>query len=106
MFTHWSGSNYSHGEGSTHGECWTEGWSDSTGTSHSTSISIGPSAKSISFHAPSRHIAATASPRVRQAAAPVERQLRLLAQRLTLAEFHALRVRLEDFFDECLLNGV
>lgn len=97
---------WGHGESSSHGE--SESWSDcrSAGTSYTGSFSFIPPTGSVSFHAPHRLIAGTASPRVRAAAGPIETQLRALARRLTLGEFHALRVRLEDFFDDCLLNGV
>jgi hypothetical protein len=104
MCIHWSGSN--HGKNSTHGE--SEGWSECcyTSTSFTESISFVSPTGSGSFRAPHRLIAGTASPRVRAAAGPIEAELRALARRLTLGEFHALRVRLEDFFDDCLLNGV
>jgi hypothetical protein len=34
----------------------------------------------------------------------LETRIRALAKRLTVAEFHAVRVRLEDVFDDVLLN--
>jgi hypothetical protein len=89
-------SNDGHGEGSTHGETEGCGRSYSTGIGHSRSISRWPSSSDVS---------AQTSARVRDAAAPLEHQLYALAQRLTVAEFHALRTRLEDCCDCILLNG-
>ena len=104
MFTHWSGPNYGHGEGSSSGE--TEGWGSSTGKSYSTgrsnSISIGTPIESLSLWSPSKYTSVNA--RVWQAAAPLERRLRVLSEQLSVAEFHALRTRLEDCCDEILLN--
>lgn len=104
MCINWSSSNYGRGENTTHGE--SECWGHSTSISRTEAMSIGPDAEAIGFCTPRRLLAATANPRVRSAAEPLQRRLRLLATQLTLAEFHALRVTLEDFFDECLLNSV
>lgn len=104
MCAHWSDSNYSRSEGTSHGETECYGRSYSTGISRSESISVGPSAESMSFWTPSKNTSASA--RVSAAAVPLERQLQSLARHLTLAEFHALRVRIDDYFDQTLLNGV
>jgi hypothetical protein len=101
--THWS-SNDGFSESDTHGE--TEGHcrSYSTGINPSKSISMGTPIESFSFWTP--HTYTSHSARVRNAAAPLERRLRKLAQSLTLSEFHQLRTQLEDCCDEILLNGV
>lgn len=102
MCTNWSSSHFGSGESDAHGEseCW--GHSRSTGISHSKTISIGTPIESFSFWAPHKYTSASA--RVRDAAAPLERRLRVLSEQLTVAEFHALRTRLEDCCDEILLN--
>jgi hypothetical protein len=97
---------HSHSEGTTHGETEGSSWCYSTGMSRSASISIGSPTEPISFWASSSRVSAQASPRVSAAAVPLERQLRGLARHLTVAEFHALRTRLEDCCDDILLNSI
>ena len=103
---HWSGPNHGHSESSAHGE--SEGWGSSTGKSYSIgrseSISLGTPIEYVSSWTPNKNI--SVSPRVRDAAVPLERHLYTLSKRLTVAEFHALRTRLEDCCDAILLNGV
>jgi hypothetical protein len=98
--------------GSSYGEA--SNWGVSTGkscgytisTGRSESTSMGTPIASTSFWGSSSHASALANARARQAARPLEKQLRELARRLTLAEFHALRTQLEDCCDEILLNGI
>jgi hypothetical protein len=80
------------------------GYASSTGRSESKSSGT-PVGDSISFWASSGNDSARpSSNRVSAAALPLERRLRVLSQQLTVAEFHALRTRLEDYCDEILLN--
>jgi hypothetical protein len=95
-------SNWGHSESDAHGE--TECRSYMTSISPSKSISMGTPIASTSFWGSSSHVSAQPNARVRAAAADLERQIRKLATHLTVAEFHAVRVRLEDAFDDVLLN--
>jgi hypothetical protein len=105
MCTQWSdgeASNWGHSESDAHGE--TECRSYMTSISPSKSISMGTPIESMDLWASSSRVSAQASPRVSAAAVSLERQIRKLATHLTVAEFHAVRVRLEDAFDDVLLN--
>jgi hypothetical protein len=92
MSTRWPWSHEEHGESSSHGEALS--WGFTTGISRSEPISSWPSSGDGS----------ASSAHVKNAAQGLEREIRLLATRLTVAEFHAVRVRLEDVFDDVLLN--
>ena len=94
------GSSYGHGESNSHGESYCHTYM--TGIGSSRSMSLGTPIESFSLWTPSKNTAANA--RVRHAAQPLERRLRVLSEELTVAEFHALRTRLEDYCDEILLN--
>jgi hypothetical protein len=104
MSTHWPWQHDGHGESNTRGETECYGRSYSTGISHSESKSVGTPIESI--WGSSSYITAQPNTRVRSAAAPLEKQIRALAEYLTLAEFHAVRTRLEDCCDEILLNSI
>jgi hypothetical protein len=90
--------------GSSFGENESWGWSDTTGSSHCKSISIGTPIESI--WGSSSYDTAQPNTRVKNAAQGLEREIRLLATRLPVADFVKLRIRLEDLFDSILLAGL
>jgi hypothetical protein len=106
MCTHWSGSNYSKGEGSAYGE--SEGWSDcrSTGINRTKSISVGTPIESVSFWTSSNDATAQPNSRVQHATEALEKEIRTLAKSLPVADFVKVRIRVEDLFDSILLAGL
>jgi hypothetical protein len=95
MSTRWPWSHEGYGESSSEGE----------GYCHAYSTGMSPS-ESLSSWTSKSYVSAMSSARVRDAAAALERELRALANRLSVAEFHALRTRLEDCCDDILLNRI